>query len=81
MKWTDDFPEEGKRLQFLISRDGLTSTLAWVQQTIPLYRKAVLYKLPPCANRDYRVKYIKAYLDLKRFKRKGYNSLVQLMTT
>lgn len=67
MNFIADYPEEGSRLQFLFERDGLADTVRFAAQTMKLYKIAALHHLPPCANRDYRIKYIRAYNEFKRF--------------
>ena len=79
MNLVDDYPEEGERIQFLLDRDGLRNTDIFVEQTMGLYRKAVVFKRDPCKNRDYRIKYVKAYLEFKRFKQADLHTLAQLI--
>lgn len=67
MNFVVDYPEEGKRLQFLFERDGLAKTVIFASQTMKLYKTAILRHLPPCANKDYRIKYVRAYNEFKRF--------------
>jgi len=64
---------EQARISFMINRDGLEEAKAWALRTMRIYRTAVL-----CNGKDggsihygsnpvYRPRYIRAYLELKRF--------------
>ena len=64
---------ERERLSFLIDRDGFKETKEWAARTMRIYRKAVLKNGNDGSNphfassREYRRKFIEAYLHLKRF--------------
>ncbi len=59
--------DEHGRIQFLLRRDGLASTLEWVDRTIKIYRQAVLNKNHHASLPEYRRKFIQAYCDFKRW--------------
>lgn len=67
MNLVANYPEEGKRLQFLFERDGLTGAARFSDQTLRLYSIAVTERRPPCKNYEYRIKYKAAIVDFKRF--------------
>ena len=75
-----NYPEEGNRIQFLIDRDGLDAAIDFVSQTMMLYRKAVVFKRDPCKSRSYRIKFVRSYLEFKRFKHLDIETRMLLTT-
>ena len=65
---SQNYPEEGNRILFLLKRDGLIKTMDFVSQTMMLYRRAVVFKRDPCKSRSYRINFTRSYLEFKRFK-------------
>jgi len=59
--------DERERIGFLLRRDGLSSTLRWVDQTMKIYRRAVLNKHHHASLPEYRRKYIQSYCDFKHW--------------
>ncbi len=62
---------EHARVEFLIERDGLRQTTAWVRRTMQIYRRAVLSKGHFAHSHLYRQRFIVAYLEFKRWLRTG----------
>lgn len=58
---------EERRIQFLVSRDGLDAAIGWVARTMRIYRGAVLDKRHFASQDEYRRKFIEAYCDFKRW--------------
>lgn len=58
---------ELNRINFLIARDGLSSTIEWIKRTIKIYRQAVLNKNHFASTREYRPKFIQSYVEFKLF--------------
>lgn len=65
---------ELSRLQFIEERDGLLAAVMFAQRTMRIYRRAVLasakrgHEKPHHASfREFRPKFIRAYLELKQY--------------
>lgn len=58
---------EGLRIEFLLRRDGLAPTLAWVRRTLRIYRAAALNKGHFASTDAYRRRFIGSYCDFKRW--------------
>jgi hypothetical protein len=58
--------EQG-RIAFLLQRDGREATIAWVQRTLALYRRAVLAPGHFAGTATYRRSFIESYCDFKRW--------------
>ncbi len=73
---------EKRRIEFLIERDGLEATRAWVARTMKIYRQAVLYKGDInkrghfATTIAFRRKFIESYLSFKKFLRETQSELV-----
>jgi hypothetical protein len=63
----DRIPVESGRIRFLLRRDGLAATLAWVASTMRIYRAAVLDPDHHASSALYRRGYIASYCDFKRW--------------
>lgn len=59
--------DERGRIEFLLRRDGLTSTLEWVDRTMKIYRRAVLSKNHYGGLPEYRRKFIRSYCEFKHW--------------
>lgn len=66
---SEDLTQEGDRIRFLLHRDGVESTIAWVRRTLRSYRAAVLDKRHFASSRPYRRGFIKSYCEFKRWLR------------
>jgi len=60
---------ERNRIEFLLRRDGFPATVAWVQRTARIYRRAVLARQG--YGREYRRVLIEAYCEFKRWLGQG----------
>jgi hypothetical protein len=58
---------EDARIRFLLERDGLEATAAWVRRTLRIYRGAVLDKSHHASSDGFRRGYIESYCDFKRW--------------
>lgn len=58
--------EEG-RIRFLLQRDGVAATIAWVQRTLRIYRAAVLDRGHFASSNVFRRRFIESYCDFKRW--------------
>lgn len=68
------FPHEWQVIRFLCARDGVTGALDYCERTSRIYRTAVLtsrkrgHARPHFASLpEYRARFIRAYVDFKRF--------------
>lgn len=55
------------RIGFLLQRDGLEATIAWVRRTVRIYRRAVLDERNYASTQEYRRAFIRAYCEFKRW--------------
>jgi hypothetical protein len=62
---------EQARIEFLIERDGLPQATEWVRRTMHIYRRAVLAKGHFAHSQQYRHRFIVAYLEFKKWLRRG----------
>lgn len=62
---------EHARIQLLIERDGLPRATDWVRRTMHIYRRAVLTKGHFAHSYPYRLRFIVAYLEFKRWLKTG----------
>ncbi len=67
MKLHGGVRDERERIEFLLQRDGLMSTLGWADRTMRIYRSAVLNKHHHASLPEYRHKYIQSYCDFKHW--------------
>lgn len=58
---------EQQRIDFLLHRDGLDTTIAWIRRTMQIYRRAVLEHSHFAGKDDWRRKYIEGYCEFKRW--------------
>ena len=58
---------EQRRIQFLLERDGLEATKAFVVRTMQAYRKAVVSRTGLGAAPEYRTQMVNSYVVFKRF--------------
>ena len=58
---------EERRIRFLVERDGMESTVAWVDRTMRIYRRAALDRHHHASADEYRRKFIEAYCEFKRW--------------
>jgi hypothetical protein len=58
---------EDARIRFLLHRDGLEPTIAWVRRTQRIYRTAVLDKNHFASSAVFRRRFIESYCDFKRW--------------
>ncbi len=61
-----EHPEAG-RIALLLERDGRDATLRWVRNVVRTYRQAVLNKRHFASTPYYRLRFIAAYCDFKRW--------------
>lgn len=61
------FVHEGGRIQFLLDRDGLEATIAWVRRALRIYRAAVRDKNHFAHSDAFRRRFIHSYRDFKRW--------------
>ena len=59
---------EIERIDFVKQQRGDEGLKLWLDQTISIYRKAVLDKSHFASNNHYRRKFIESYIELKRFR-------------
>jgi len=64
--WNRIVGEDG-RIGFLLERDGLEATIAWVWRTLRIYRAAVLDKNHHASRDGFRRGYVESYCDFKRW--------------
>ena len=65
---------EDARIRFLLERDGLQATAAWVRRTLRIYRRAVLDKSHHGSSDGFRRGYIESYCDFKRWLERAHAS-------
>jgi hypothetical protein len=63
---------EEHRIRFLLQRDGLPATIAWVRRTLRIYRIAVLDKSHYASSSVFRKGFIESYCDFKRWLREAH---------
>lgn len=59
--------DERGRIEFLLRRDGVVSTRAWVSRTLKIYRRAVLNVQHHAHTPGYRAEFIRAYCAFKHW--------------
>lgn len=58
---------EADRLRFLEQSWGRDAALAFAQQTMRIYRRAVVRRSPPAGNPEYRLRLLASYCYLKDY--------------
>jgi hypothetical protein len=58
---------EAHRIDFLLRRDGLEATIAWVWRTLRIYRAAVLDKNHHASSAAFRPNFIQSCCDFRRW--------------
>lgn len=59
--------QEQNRIQFLLQRDGLPATIAWVDRTLRIYRAAVLDQHHFASTNGFRRGFVESYCEFKRW--------------
>ncbi|MDE2203634.1 MAG: hypothetical protein KGJ38_13065 [Burkholderiaceae bacterium] len=62
---------EDRRIAFLVARDGMSATTAWVHRTMAIYRRALLDKGHYASGQLYRREFIAAYCVFKKWLETG----------